>query len=53
MRDFDGDGAVAASDFILFRLAFGSNNATYDMDGDGTVNGNDFVYFRLTFGGMI
>ncbi len=51
--DFDGDGTVAASDFILFRLAFGSNDLTFDLDGDGTVNAGDFVRFRLTFGSVI
>ncbi len=51
--DFDGDGTVATSDFILFRFAFGSNDLTFDLDGDGTVNASDFVRFRLTFGSVI
>jgi hypothetical protein len=42
--DFDGDGTVATSDFILFRVAFGSNDLTFDLDGDGVVNANDFMF---------
>ncbi len=48
--DFDGDGSVAASDFILFRLNFGGNGIDGDFDGDGSVSASDFIDFRLAFG---
>ncbi len=51
--DADGDGTVAANDFIQFRLALGGNNATFDFDGDGAVAASDFIQFRLRFGGSI
>ena len=52
--DANGDGTVAASDFIQFRLAFGSSpSVVFDFDGDGTVSASDFVQFRLRFGSSI
>ncbi len=51
--DADGDGAVAANDFIQFRLALGGNNPIFDFDNDGAVAASDFIQFRLRFGGGI
>ncbi len=52
--DADGDRSVAASDFILFRLAFGGNGpSAFDYDNDGTVSAMDFINFRLAFGNSI
>ena len=51
--DLDGDGAVAASDFILFRLMFGGNSPMGDFDGDGSVSAADFINFRLFFGSSL
>ena len=51
--DSDGDGTVAAGDFIQFRLSFGGINVTFDFDGDGAVAASDFIQFRLRFGGNI
>ncbi|MBX7106439.1 MAG: hypothetical protein K1X57_20345 [Gemmataceae bacterium] len=48
--DANGDGTVAASDFLRFRIAFGTANADFDADGDGTVSSSDFLNFRLRFG---
>lgn len=54
--DIDGDGAVAASDFIQFRLQLGSNSSQpgfrywLDADGDGTISAYDFIVFRLCLG---
>ncbi len=51
--DVDGDGTIAASDFIQFRLAFGGTSLVFDFDGDGSVSASDFIQFRLRFGGSI
>ena len=51
--DSDGDGAVAANDFVQFRLAFGGSNPVFDFDNDGAVAASDFIQFRLRFGGSI
>ncbi len=51
--DITGDGAVAANDFIQFRLALGGSNPDFDFDNDGAVAASDFIQFRLRFGGSI
>ncbi len=51
--DSDGDGIIAASDFIQFRLALGGTSVVFDFDGDGSVSASDFVQFRLRFGGAV
>ncbi len=51
--DADGDGNVAANDFIQFRLALGGSNTNFDFDGDGAVAAGDFIQFRLRFGGSV
>lgn len=49
--DFDGDGVVGFSDFLLFAEAFGVLPAAplFDLDGDGAVTFADFVLFAAVF----
>ncbi len=51
--DADGDGSVAANDFIQFRLVLGGTSVAFDFDNDGAVAASDFIQFRLRFGGSI
>ncbi len=51
--DSDGDGAVAANDFIQLRLSLASTNMIFDFNGDGYVSSNDFLQFRMRFGGNV
>jgi hypothetical protein len=51
--DQNGDGTVAAGDFIQFRLALGGSDPIFDFDADGAVAASDFIQFRLRFGGSI
>ena len=51
--DFDGDGRVAFSDFVLFAGAFGSTDVRFDLDGDGFVAFSDFVLFAGAFGSTV
>ncbi len=51
--DANGDGTVAANDFIQFRLALGGTTPMFDFDNDGAVAASDFIQFRLRFGGSI
>ena len=54
--DFNGDGRVDLSDFLLFASQFGLNrgdeqyDAKYDLDGDGTIGFGDFLIFGRSFG---
>ena len=54
--DFDGDGTVGFSDFLLFVAQFGLSRDTegydvrYDLDGDGTIGFGDFLLFTNDFG---
>ena len=54
--DFDGNGVVDISDFLLFVSAFGSRRgeekyeAKYDLDGDGEIGISDFLIFTSSFG---
>ena len=54
--DFDGDGLVGISDFLLFVSHFGSAvghanyDARYDLDGDGQIGIADFLIFVQDFG---
>ena len=43
--DFDGDGSVGFSDFLLFAGAFGTASAAHDLDASGTVDFGDFLLF--------
>ena len=55
--DFNGDGAVDFSDFLLFAQGYGKSaghadfNAKLDLDGDGTIDFDDFLRFVTAFGG--
>ena len=54
--DFDGDGAVGFSDFLLFVAQFGFSQddegyeARFDLDGDGVIGFGDFLIFANAFG---
>ena len=54
--DFNGDGQVDLSDFLLFASQFGLSrgdeqyDAKYDLDGDNTVGIGDFLLFVNAFG---
>ncbi len=54
--DFDGDGVVGISDFLLFVDHFGSRQddgkyqAKYDLDGNGEIGIPDFLLFASDFG---
>ncbi|MXZ11739.1 MAG: hypothetical protein F4Y79_20160 [Gemmatimonadetes bacterium] len=54
--DFDGDGTVGISDFLLFATRFGLSrgdagyDARFDLDGDGTIGISDFLLFVDAFG---
>ena len=55
--DFNTDGIVSFSDFVLFASSFGSSRglesyvAGFDLDGDGTVGFSDFILFAKAFKG--
>ena len=57
--DFDGNGMVGFSDFLLFADAFGSRvgqekyKAKYDLDSDGKIAFGDFLIFARSFGKMV
>lgn len=50
--DFDEDGRVAFTDFLLFVQAFGADvfDARFDLDRDGVVAFADFLAFANAFG---
>ena len=54
--DFDGDGTVGFTDFVLFASRFGTEqgdtgfDALFDLDGDGTIGFGDFIVFAAAFG---
>ena len=54
--DFDGDGHVGFTDFVLFASRFGSTHgdgtyeAKYDLDVDHAIGFSDFVIFARDFG---
>ena len=54
--DFDGDGAVGFTDFLLFSSNFGLSEgdagfeSRYDLDGNGMVGFSDFLIFAQGFG---
>ncbi len=54
--DFNGDGRVDLSDFLLFASQFELSrgdeqyDAKYDLDGDGTIGFGDFLIFGRSFG---
>ena len=48
--DFDGDGTVGFSDFLLFARAYHTSQARYDLDGSGSVDFDDFLAFAGLYG---
>ena len=54
--DFDGNGIVNFSDFVLFAGAFGSQKdqenyeVKYDLDSDGKIASGDFLILARSFG---
>ena len=48
--DFDSNGRVDFSDFLLFARAFGSTDSRFDLDDNGRVAFSDFLRFALLFG---
>ena len=54
--DFDGDGQVGITDFLLFVEVFGTQSGQenfdpkFDLDSDGTVGITDFLIFVESFG---
>ena len=54
--DFDGDGRVGFSDFLLFGSQFGARQgdgryeARFDLDSDGAIGFGDFLIFSGDFG---
>ena len=56
LSDFDGDGTVGFSDFVIFAGVFGVRqgdekyDATYDLNDDGEIGFSDFVIFAQNFG---
>ena len=56
VADFDGDGVVGISDFLLFATRFGLSrgdagyDARFDLDGDGVIGISDFLIFVDAFG---
>ena len=54
--DFDGNGTVGISDFLLFATQFGLSqgdagyDARFDLDGDGVIGISDFLIFVDAFG---
>ena len=54
--DFDGDGIIGFTDFLLFAAQFGKNSydegydARMDLNWDGTIGFRDFLIFAERFG---
>ena len=54
--DFDGNGSVDFTDFLMFAQGFGKSdgqddfNAKLDLDGNGTIDFSDFLLFVNAFG---
>ena len=50
--DFDGNGEVDFSDFVMFVQNYQVENSVglYDLTGDGKVNLSDFLVFAQNYG---
>ncbi|MYD63378.1 MAG: hypothetical protein F4W91_20270 [Gemmatimonadetes bacterium] len=59
LPDFDDDGTVGVSDFLIFTRVFGSSQgdgkyeARYDLDADGKIGLSDFFIFIQHFGKQV
>jgi hypothetical protein len=49
--DFNGNGAVDAADFVVWRKYEGTNNLWADGDGNGSVGPEDLALWRANYGG--
>jgi hypothetical protein len=50
--DFNGDGAVDAADYVVWRKYEGTNNVWADGDGNGSVGAEDLALWRANYGRM-
>ena len=56
LADFDGDGTVGFTDFVLFAAKFGLSqgdegyDARFDLDENGAIGFSDFLIFASAFG---
>ena len=48
--DFDGNGRVGFTDFLMFAKAYGSTQADYDLNQSGKVDFTDFLSFARFYG---
>jgi hypothetical protein len=48
--DYNGDGAVDAADYIVWRKTLGTNILTADGNADGVIDGHDYSVWRANFG---
>jgi len=52
--DFDGDGLVTGSDFLIWQMNFGLtgqvDNSNGDANGDGTIDETDLVFWENQYG---
>lgn len=51
--DFDGNGTIDLTDFVLFARAYQSDDPIYDLDGSRAVDLPDFVIFASFFGQIV
>ena len=47
--DFNADGQIDFSDFLIFANAFGSADSRFDLDADGRVGFGDFLHFARIY----
>ena len=58
-HDFDGDGTVGFSDFLVFAGQYGAQTgdgryqARYDLDANGVINFSDFLMFASSYGQQV
>ncbi|MDA0748226.1 MAG: hypothetical protein O2954_17015, partial [bacterium] len=53
IADFNNDGEVSFSDFVLFARAYNSTDPVFDLDGNGSVAFSDFILFASLYGQTI
>lgn len=51
--DYNGDGAVDAEDYTVWREAYGSSLVAADGNGDGVVDAADYSLWRDQFGARL